>query len=269
MGRQVGLVLASILVAACQGAGTPTAAPTTAATAPPATASPATRAPATATPAPTKPLVLPRKTDVALDGTCESEDQGCLGLLMAGKVYTTTTFKPTVSFSVPTAEWDNPNEAGGEMPLFSTRDIGDVIFFFSYARSTDPTVGYTVDAISTWLQGYAKVTVTPAVPASIGGLHGVTMDIRVAPGVVSTDPQCPVQACVPLFRGDDPDATDPYQWHWDWGVAGTEAMRVYLLDANKVVVLLLADSVDGLTFDTISGAFDAMAPTIKFATAGA
>jgi hypothetical protein len=266
----MGVVIVAAFVAACQGAGTPTAAPTAAPASAQATViATATPVPPTATP-PVKPLSLPRTTDVALDGTCESEDQGCLGMLEAGKTYTATMFKPKVSFKAPPGGWDNPNEAGGEMPLFSTKDIGDVLFFFSYARSADPKVGYTVAEIAAWLEANASVTATPAATVTIGGLQGVTMDLEIAPGARSDDVQCPVQVCVSkLFRGDDPVLNNPYQWHWDWGLAGTEKMRIYLLDADGVVVLLIADSVDGKTFESITASFDAMAPSIKFdVTAG-
>ena len=265
MPRPIGLAVASLLLAACQ-SGAPTQAPTSAPTVPAATLSATgTPAPATLVPTSTRPVSLPRTVDVPIDGTCESEDQGCLGLLEAGKVITTTTFKPTVTFKVPPGTWDNPNEAGGEMPLFSTKDVGDVLFFFSYARSADPTVGYKVADIAGWLAKNPSVTATPATPVTIGGLTGVTMDLAIAPGAENKDPQCPVQVCIPgLFRGDDPVANDPYKWNWDWGLAGTEKMRVYLLDADGVVVLLVADSIDGTTFDSITASFDAMAPSIKF-----
>ena len=264
MSRRIGLVMASMLLAACQAGGstqaTPTAAPAMPAATTAATASPPA---ATPTPPPNKPVTLPRISDVPLAGTCESEHLGCLGTLEKGKRYTTTTFKPTVSFVIPSAGWDNPNEAGGDLPIFSTTDVGDVIFFFSHARSTDPKVGYTVDAIATWLQGYDQITATPATPAAVGGLEGVRMDITIAPAATNKDPKCPVQVCVPLLRGDDPVANDPYQWHWDWGLEGTERQRLYLLDADGVVVAIFIDSLDGLTFDKITGAFDQMAPSIK------
>jgi hypothetical protein len=265
MRHRLGLVVVSALLAACQSGGAPTAAPTAA----PATAAAtvaATTQPATPGPTSSKPLVLPRAVDVPIDGRCESDDQGCLGLLVAGKVYTTTTFKPKVSFSVPTSEWDNPNEAGGEMPLFSTRpeQLGDVIFFFSHAQSIDPKVGSTFDEIVAWLQTYDQIVATPVKPVTIGGLNGVTMDVSLAPGAVNAHQDCPAQVCVGMLRGDDPDPQDPYQWHWDWGPGGTEIMRLNLLNANGNTVVVLADSVDGLTFKAITDSLDAMIPTIKF-----
>jgi hypothetical protein len=266
MQRPIGILFVAAVLSGCQSAGTPTAGPTTGPATPAATA---TVAPPTGNPTATvvaKPVALPREVPVPIDGRCESEDQGCLGLLKAGTVYTTTTFKPKLSFSVPTAEWDNPNEAGGEMPLFSTRPelLGDVIFFFSHAQSIDPKVGSKFEEIVAWLQTYDQIDATPAKPVTIGGLKGVTMDVKVAPGAVNADPACPAQVCVGILVGADPDPKDPYLWHWDWGLGGTEIMRLNLLNANGNTVLVLADSVDGTTFKAITDALDAIAPTIKF-----
>jgi hypothetical protein len=264
MVRRIGLLFAAALVTACQAAGTPTTAPTVAGT--PAAASTAVASPqSTATTAPTKPVTLPRTVDIPLNGTCEDEGVGCLGKLEAGKVYVTRSFTPKLTFTVPTAGWVNPNDAGGDMGLFSTRDVGDAIMFFSHARSVDPSVGTTVDAIATWLQAHDSLAVSAPVPAAIGGLKGVSMNITLAPGTGATDPGCPVQACVTFLRGDDPVKADPYQWHWDWGMAGTETQRLYLLDAKGIVVAIFVDSIDGLTFPTITATFDKIAPTIKFA----
>jgi hypothetical protein len=91
------------------------------------------------------------------------------------------------------------------------------------------------------------------------------MDIRIkTPASTIDDPNCPVQVCVPILRGDDPVANDPYQWHWDWGSAGTEVQRLYLLQAEDMVIAIFVDSGDGLTFDALNDTFDAVAPTIAF-----
>jgi hypothetical protein len=253
------LLLVAVIIAGCQSAGTPTAIPTQ--------AQAATSSPIAATPAATatKPVTLPRTVDVPLDGTCENENVSCFGKLEAGKVYTTKVFTPAMSFAVPTSDWVNPGETGGDIGIFSTRDVGDVIMFFRDARSADKAVGATVTDIAGWLASNHQLTVTPAKPAKIGGLTGVSMDIRIAPGATSTDPGCPVQACVTMLRGDDPVANDPYQWHWDWGLAGTEASRMYLLDGPDTVVAIFVDSLDGKTFDSITAAFDQMTPKLSFA----
>lgn len=262
MARRSALMLAIVLVAACQSAGSATVGTT--ATVPAASAPPTAAATTIPSTAPTRPVTLPRVSDVPLDGTCEDEDASCLGALAPGKVYTTKVFTPTTSFKVPSADWVNPFDGGGDFALLSTRDVGDAIMFFRDARSVDKSVGATVTDIAAWLEAYDQLTVTPATPATIGGLTGVSMDIRISPGATNTDPGCPVQICVLLVRGDDPVPNDPYQWHWDWAIAGTEVMRLYLLDAKDIVLAIFVDSRDGLTFEAVTGTFDAIKPTITF-----
>jgi hypothetical protein len=258
MAHRRAFLLATILVAACQSAGTPTSAPTAVVASP-------TRPPvATATPVATKPVSLPRVADVRLDGTCEAEDVSCFGKLEPGKVYRTKVFEPTLAFSVPSSDWVNVADLGGDFGMQSTRDIGDVIIFFRDARSVDEAVGATVPEIEHWLENNDKLTVTPATPVRVGGLTGVTLDLRIRAGAANSDPGCPVQVCVPLLRGDDPVPTDPYKWHWDWSSAGTETQRLYLLAGKDTVIAIFVDSLDGLTFDAITKAFDQIAPTIVF-----
>ena len=261
--RRTALVLVTILVAACQGAGTATVAPgaTATVTSPPASTVAATLAPTTA---PTKPVTLPRIEDLPLDGTCEDENTSCLGALEAGKVYTTTVFEPATSFAMPNGDWVNPFETGGSFGLLSKREIGDAIVFFREARAVDKSIGATVTDIATWLETNDSFTVTPFEPATIGGLTGVSMDIRLALGATNQDEGCPVQVCVPILRGDDPVLNDPYLWHWGWSSAGTEAQRLYLLDGKDTIIAIFLDSPDGLTLDALNQTFDAMKPTIAF-----
>lgn len=259
MWRRMVYLVAAIVVAACQSTGTPSTAPTQAAAA---TSSPTT---APMTPAATKPITLPRVADLPLDGTCEEDNVSCLGSLVAGKAYTTKVFTPATTFKVPTSDWVNPAEVGGDFGLLSTRDIGDAIMFFRDARSFDKSAGDTVTELASWLETYDKLTVTPFEPVKVGGLSGVWMDVRIkAPSSTADDPNCPVQVCVPILRGDDPVANDPYQWHWDWGAAGTEVQRLYLLQAEDMVIAISVDSRDGLTFDALTDTFDKIAPTIAF-----
>ncbi|MEO8462762.1 MAG: hypothetical protein ABI555_06090 [Chloroflexota bacterium] len=263
MARLIEMLLVAALVAACQSTGTATIAPTTAA----ATAStPASNgAPTTGpTTAPTKPVTVPRVADVPLDGTCEDENVSCLGALEPGTTYATKVWEPTMSFKVQSSDWVNVADLGGDFGLLSKRDIGDAIMFFRDARSVDTSVGATVTDIAAWLATNDELTVTPFVPAQIGGLTGVMLDIRTRPGATSTDPTCPVQVCVQLLRGDDPVPNDPYQWHWDWSNAGTEVQRLYLLHGKDTVIAIFVDSLDGLTFDGLTTTFDEMKPTITF-----
>ena len=258
--RRTALVLATILVAACQSGGTPTTTPTQAVTP---TVAPTVVLEATPSPEPTKPETLPRISDQPLDGSCESPDISCLGFLEAGTVYTSGVFTPTLSFAVPNGDWVNIGEVGGDFALLSKVDVGDEIIFFRDARTFDKSASKVSD-ITAWLQAQSSLALTDPKPATIGGLTGVTLDMRIAPAATNMDPGCPVRVCVLLLRGDDPVLNDPYLWHWDWGLAGTEVQRLYLLEGKDTTIAILVDSRDGLTFDALTQTFDAMIPTIDF-----
>ena len=166
-------------------------------------------------PRPTKPVTLPRQVDVPLNGTCEQENVSCFGKLEAGKVYTTKVFTPAMSFAVPTSDWVNPGETGGDFALFSTRDIGDeIIFFRDVKRSTQPSERRSPTSPT------GSSPTTPDRHAIRTG-EDRRADRRRAghsrrPRRHQHGPRLPGPGLRLLLRGDDPDPNDPYQWHWDW-----------------------------------------------------
>ena len=261
-------MLAAVLLSACQASGgaTPTAPVVGLETPSAASASPSSVA---ITPRPTAtplPLAVPRPTDQPTDGTCES-GHTCLGLLSPG-TYHTKVFSPGFQFAMATTGWENLADAGGDLGLLSIDSPGDAIFFFRQPRPTKsdgaPVSGVEtkVDAIATWVAGNPSFTVSPVTKVSIGGLDGKRMDLAIAPGVESHQTDCPVQVCVLLFRGRDPSSKPT--WEWDWGFAGPERQRLYLLSAKDAVVAIFVDSLDGTTFDALIKAADAILATVKF-----
>jgi hypothetical protein len=264
----IATMLAAAMLSACQASGgaTPT---TPAASLQSPSAVPASPSSVAITPRPTAtplPLAVPRPTDLPTDGTCES-GHTCLGLLSAG-TYHTKVFSPGFQFVMPTAGWENVADAGGDLGLLSIDSPGDAIFFFRQPRPANsdgaPVSGVEtkVDAIATWVAGNPTFTVSPVTKVSIGGLDGKRMDLAIAPGVESHQTDCPVQVCVLLFRGRDPSSKPT--WEWDWGFAGPERQRLYLLSAKDGVVAIFVDSLDGTTFDALAKAADEILATMKF-----
>jgi hypothetical protein len=253
----MGTVLVLVGLVACQSSG---AGATSSSTATPS---------ATAEPTPTsKPLTLPRPTDLPTDGSCE-QGQVCLGLLEPNKAYTTREFTPHFTFSVPEPGWENISDEGGILQLWPIASPGDAIAFFRDPRATDADrayaqgVGTSVDALATWLASNPLVVVTPAKRVTVGGLTGLTMDIRVATGTgLEGAADCPVQLCVGLFKGVDPSKFQA--WKWDWGSAGRETQRLYLLTSAAGVVAIFVDSYDGTTFDSMTKAAGTILATVKF-----
>jgi hypothetical protein len=236
----IGLLIACSLIAACQAGATPS-----------------TSGVGASPPSPTPLLVtLPRPTDIPTDGACE-EEHICLGLLEPSKSYTTRAFQPSMTLSVPSAGWENLSDESFVFQLLAIDSPGDAIAFFRGASAANPDgssadVPGTVAGLSDWLAANALLDVTPAKRISLGGLHGVTMDIEIATGAANHPADCPVQTCVPILRGADPSAKPP--WHWDWGSGDGERQRLYLLEANDGVVAIFVDSYDGKTFDSLASA---------------
>lgn len=261
--QTLGLVLGLALIgSACQPAATITEPPPSLAAG---TSAPASGvASAAATPVATLPVAVPRPTDLPTDGSCEDENVSCLGVLKANTVYRTKIFKPTVTFTMPVDGWINEYDGGGDAGLKSLDPAGDVIVFFRNPRSADASVGRGIQEIATWLEGSDELQVTPFEPAKLGGLSGLTLDLTSAPGAAGSVPGCPVQSCVALLRGDDPDLKDPYPWHWDWSNAGPERQRLYLLDAPGGTVAVFIDSIDGTSFDSLIAIWAQVAKKLQF-----
>jgi hypothetical protein len=110
----------------------------------------------------------------------------CLGPLAPG-TYTTQTFSPAITYTVP-AGWTNLEDLPGNFQLGLEHDdryIGiylDANAPYKCEEHPDPAVSQTVSDYTRWLRRHPLLHVTKPRPASIGGLHGVVMDIAKAPG---------------------------------------------------------------------------------------
>jgi hypothetical protein len=224
----------------------------------------------TATPVPTeaptpspKPIAIPRPTDQPTDGSCR-EDHPCLGLLPPG-AYHTQYFSPGFRFTIASGRWENLADEGGSFSILSIDRPDDAILFFRQPWPTKPDgvrvpgVATDVDELTAWLTTNPVLDASEPKPVTIGGLRGTQVDLALAPGAENADPSCPVQVCVSLFIGRA--AT----WEWDWGFAGPERQRLYLLEApGGDVVAIFVDSLDGTSFDEMTAAADEILPTVTF-----
>jgi hypothetical protein len=207
---------------------------------------------------------MPPPTDIPTDGTCE-EGHPCFGLLEAGTAYTTIAFAPAVTFTMSEDGWENIGESGGSFSLLPIASPGDSITFLRDPVARGPgsaEAGSSVDDLAAWLAGNPLLDVSPATPVTIGGLSGLTVDFSIADGAESNDPACPVQVCVLMFKGED---TGPHpSWEWDWGSAGPEMQRLYLLSASDGVVAIFVDSLNGKTFDSLTAKADTILASVTF-----
>jgi hypothetical protein len=263
------VVLVAVLITACGGGLASTSGPTIAAESSAPSASPSAASPAAMTPGPTNsalPLTIPRPTDIPTDGTCE-EEHTCLGLLAAGPHHTSV-FSPAFAFSMPEAGWENLADSGGTFDLLPIAEPGDLILVLRRPRATEPdgtldsSGGSTVESLTTWLAANTSLTVSAPEPISVGGLDGSRVDVSVAPNATNHPSDCPVPVCVGIFRGKDPSTKTT--WVWDWGVGSLEKQRLYLLSGNEDVILIVVDSFDGTTFDSVTKAANDILATFKF-----
>jgi hypothetical protein len=252
----LGWLLLALTLTACQSSGS-SGAPSASAGSPTSLPSPSATA---------LPLSLPRPTDIPTDGTCE-EGHVCLGLLAAGTTYHTEAFEPTITVTPPADGWENLSDEGAVFMLLSIDAPGDAIAFFRGAKAVKPdgttaSADDTVEGLSSWLASNDLLDVTTATPVTVGGLQGVAMDIKIAADAVNHPADCPVQTCIPIFKGEDSSAKPP--WHWDWGSVDGETQRLYLLNAADGVVAIFVDSYDGLTFDALTTAADGILAGLRF-----
>jgi hypothetical protein len=274
MSRRLGaLMLVPALIAGACAAGTSSTAPSAVAPASSAATTSATavaspsKAPATARPSPTSlPTAFPRPADLTLDGTCEP-DHTCLGLLAPGN-YHTQVLVPGFSFAISEAGWENIGQAGGNFAPLSTTEPGDGILVFWRPRATNadgsPASGVkgTFGDLGQWLEQNKDLVLTNPANVTVGGLKGRRWDIATSPTATARDPGCPTMACITFLRGKDPSSHPT--WQWDWGVATSERMRLYLLDGPTDTTVIVVDSLDGTTFDRLTARADKILATIKF-----
>ena len=140
---------------------------------------------------------------------CPFVDGGtCLEAIDAG-TYTTTTFQPSITYTVPDG-WVNREDLPGNFLLHLD---GDERYLGIYRDATapleceeapDPGVGQSVEAWSDWLTSHAGLVTTEPQPVNVGGLDGVYIDIGLDPDWTVTCPYSEGQPVVPFIFGGGP-----------------------------------------------------------------
>jgi len=167
---------------------------------------------------------------------CPNEDGGdCVGPLTPG-AHRSISFIPPIDFVVPEG-WDNPEDLPGTYTLHPNGPLTDAIFLFRDVAvlrqqcdpPLDPAVGNRAIDIADWTSANPNLVVTRRLPAFIGGLSGIQLDLA-ASGAYTTvcagqDTQTYPEGTplVPLFAGAG-------SGNLVWFIGGTEQMRLYLLD---------------------------------------
>ena len=184
------------------------------------------------------------------------EGAACLGALNASTTYTTQVFTPQLTYRVPTGGWFNYEDTPGNFLLVPPGDdlagvtAGTSDFIGVYtsvvpAQITEPNgcviepfAGpWTPAKMASWFKKQPDLTTSRALPASIGGLRGVVVDLRTKPGAKLNS--CTDQGhrikLAGLFTGQSPSSLDHAV------IPGMTMRLIMLAAAGKVLVLELDD----------------------------
>jgi hypothetical protein len=261
MNTRSGVVLCAALsavLASCSGSSVPT--PSTTSASPAASAS-VPRASAAPTPT-SQPAASSRPS-------CPNPGGGtCLGVLPAG-TYSTATLEPSTTFTTPVDGWANYEDQPGNFllvpPGFDRAgvDAGTSDYLGIYASlapiaSCDgsPATVKGAAAMAAFLRKQPALATTPAKMVLVGGLSGLSIDVRLARGWK--------HSC----SGNGPDSgviTGLSPSTFEHGVQGRLAVRLYFLDSGDHVV--------GIEIDDVSGGgrlagYDLVVKSLKFAPGG-
>jgi hypothetical protein len=180
--------------------------------------------------------------------------------------YTSSQFQPQVTFTIP-AGWAITDDT---QLYFELRPaISDLVGIYLFRsplpasrdRSCPDTpaegIGTTSTALSAWIRDLEGLQVSAPRLVTVGGLPGVEMDIRIAAGWTFSCPFADGVPTVPLFMGADAG--------FRWVVAGTEQLRLDLLDApDGATVVIDIDAFDGALFPDLLAAAAPIVQSMTF-----
>jgi hypothetical protein len=175
----------------------------------------------------------------------------CLGELSAG-TYSTTSFTPSITYTVPDDGWSNWEDRAGIFVLLAPgetfagveADTSDWIGVYrnvgAAAAGCDEEVEAGVvsaHALTRWFARQPGLAVTKPQPISVGGLEGLMIDLSLAPGWTETCPlPFPDVPLVNLLIGTGPSEGLGVL------VEATWKTRLYLLDLdNDNIVIYVMD----------------------------
>ena len=209
-----------------------------------------TSRPSTTTTTTTAPSPGPPRT--ATPAACPNPDDGtCFGPLAAGR-YQTTTFRPSITYTVPDG-WVNGEDEPGNFLLVRARDPQEGIYGGNFVgiyrdvypaaeyciESPEPGIGTSVQALATWLTGHRGLETTEPQPVTVGGLDGLMVDVTLAKGWKTTCPFSKGKPVVPLIIGG---AGSSHLYHVS--LPGM-SVRLYLLAAGDGNVVIEVAQVPG------------------------
>jgi len=193
----------------------------------------------------------------------------CLGVLSAG-TYSTTSFRPSMTYAVPDGGWANVKDRVGVFALMAPgesfagveADTSDWIGVFRNVRAAaagcdeevEPGV-VSAQALTDWFTSQPGIVATEPQPTSVGGLSGFMIDLSLAPDWTGTCPFIPDIPLVNLLMGTGPSEGLGIV------VEATWTTRLYLLDfEDDNIAVYVMDHPGRFSLDD----YDAVVRTIQF-----
>jgi hypothetical protein len=190
------------------------------------------------------------------------EGGSCLGPVAAG-TYTTTVFRPTLTYTVPDG-WSNFEDTPGNFllvpPSYDLPGVNggtsDFIGVYSTIAAPNgcepgsaPGVGSSPEALSDWYKQHPGLDVT-STPTTIGGRSGFVVDMRMRKDWVTACPYSNGTPIVPTIVGTGISGLDH-------NIGAGQAVRLYLLsNTGGTMVVEVVDIAD-------AGHLDAYAPIVE------
>jgi hypothetical protein len=177
-------------------------------------------------------------------------NDACVGLLSA-RVHRSANFQPGLTYEVPAGWADHADSRGeyyllapGSKPNASEFGARDAIAFEANVTFTPAgcdakprfDASKTAVDIAAWMARRTNLVTTSPRPASIGGLKGTALDVRLAPNAPI---ECFPVPAVNLVHGLPP--SDGY----DQAILAGTAMRFYFFDHGRDVLMIEIDDVSG------------------------
>jgi hypothetical protein len=171
--------------------------------------------------------------------------------VLAAGTYSTTNFRPTLTFTVP-AGWelvaDTPNWV--QLRPTGAENLGLYLFRDARAASQDPTcpttpaegVGMTSSELTVFYRGLPGLVAGSPALVTVGGLNGSSIDLGMTPGWTFSCPFADGVPTVPLLMNAGIDR---------WVLAGGERLRFYFLDLPDGNVVVDVDDFEGSQIDTL------------------
>jgi len=179
---------------------------------------------------------------------------------------TSSAFQPALTYSLP-AGWENPADLADFFQLRPTGSESQGLYVFrdpkpasqdaSCPETAQPLVGGTSKDMIAWIRSLPGLVVSDPAPVTIGGLSGETIDLGIVNGWTASCPFANGSPTVPLFVGANGD--------YRWVIAGTERLRLAILDVPGGTVVVDIDSFDGQNVDGLLAAADPILKSLSFA----